>query len=196
MRKLPLALSLQCMILFASSVVACGPATQPASPQLEATVHALLTQVSAQSTRLADHETYISYLATRVHVLPPSPIGRPLPTPFVRGSLLIEQGKCCLGALAGQALIIHVDFQATSPAASVTEMRVRTGLTAFDELDLADTVWEPFSTTKEFEYRVPINWTGFYVTVQFRDAQGNLSPVYASDISVEGMPSPPTGVTP
>jgi hypothetical protein len=75
-------------------------------------------------------------------------------------------------------------------------MRVRTGLTAFDELDLADTVWEPFSTTKAFEYRVPINWTGFYVTVQFRDAQGNLSPVYTSDISVEGMPAPPTGVTP
>jgi hypothetical protein len=35
---------------------------------------------------------------------------------------------------------------------------------------------------------VPVNWTGFYVSVQYRDADGNLSPVYDDDVSVEGQP--------
>jgi len=29
------------------------------------------------------------------------------------------------------------------------------------------------------------------VSVQYRDALGNLSPVYCDDISLEGMPAPP-----
>jgi hypothetical protein len=39
---------------------------------------------------------------------------------------------------------------------------------------------------------VPINWTGFYVSVQYRDAEGNLSPVVCDDISIEGHSPTPT----
>jgi hypothetical protein len=174
----------------------CTSGAQFASPQLESTVQTLLTQVSSQSTQIAQHLEYISYLATRVPPLPPSPVARSLPTPFVAGSLLIDDGNCCVAAIAGQSILIPVVFHAASPLAEVTEMRVRAGLTSFDELDLSETEWEPFSSEKQFEHVPPLNWSGFYVTVQFRDALGNLSPVYSSDISVEGMPAPPTSPTP
>jgi hypothetical protein len=38
---------------------------------------------------------------------------------------------------------------------------------------------------------VALNWTGFYVCVQYQDEHGNVSPVYRDDISVEGVPRPP-----
>jgi hypothetical protein len=38
---------------------------------------------------------------------------------------------------------------------------------------------------------VPINWTTFAVSVQYRDEKGNVSLVYCDDIGVEGMPATP-----
>jgi hypothetical protein len=50
--------------------------------------------------------------------------------------------------------------------------------------------WERFAASKTFPVYVALNWVGFYVSAQFQDEHGNLSPVYCDDISVEGMPPP------
>ena len=81
---------------------------------------------------------------------------------------------------------ITASFHATSPA---THMRTAAGARPFTEDDLAGIPWEALATTKVFDVVAPINWSGFYVTVQFTDGAGNLSPAYTDDISVEGMPA-------
>jgi hypothetical protein len=196
MRKFRIAFTLMSAIFVISSVAACVSFTQPTPPPLNGTVQALLTRVSTQSTQLANQQEIISHLATRVPLLPPTQDIRQQQTPIVEGSLLIEDDKCCIGGIAGQPVPIHVTFQASSPLAEVSEMRVRTGLTHFNENDFSDAEWEPFSSEKDFEYIALLNWTGFYVSVQFKDALGNLSPVYSADISVEGMPPPTIVSTP
>jgi hypothetical protein len=173
-----------------------GCASFEANPRLQATIDVLLTQVSDQSTRVANQDMFMSYLATRMPPPAPTPFAHPLPTPFVRGSIQIEDGLCCVGALAGQTIGIRVTFQASSPLAEVLYMRVRTGPTTFDELDFSEAEWRPFTPTQIFDYLVPLNWSGFCVTAQFKDAFGHLSAVYSSDISVEGMPPGPTVATP
>jgi hypothetical protein len=61
-------------------------------------------------------------------------------------------------------------------------------------IDLSTVAWEPFAAFKNFSYTIfAINWVGYYVDVQYRDAAGNISPVYCDDISIEGMPSSTTG---
>jgi len=60
---------------------------------------------------------------------------------------------------------------------------------AVTDLESAD--WEPFAASKTYPVPVVINWTGFYICVQYQDEHGNLSPVYGDDISVEGMPRRP-----
>jgi hypothetical protein len=111
------------------------------------------------------------------------------PTPAVRGFVLIEDGACCVGAPAGSTLEIRVAFSATSPFAEVTQMRVRVGLRPFDEAEMSEVEWEPYVAGRMFPVTVAINWTGFYVTAQFRDAMENVSPAYQDDISVEGFPA-------
>ena len=123
--------------------------------------------------------------------VPPSSSREPAdpgPTQLIEGSVTIEDGRCCVGAIAGQQISIHVTFAATSPFGQITQMRIKTGLHAFNEAELSEAEWEAFSSTKAFQYSPPINWTGFYVSAQFRDESGNLSQVYSDDISVEGMP--------
>ena len=39
-----------------------------------------------------------------------------------------------------------------------------------------------------YPVHVYLNWTSSGIAVQYRDAQGNLSPVYCDDIAVEGHP--------
>lgn len=196
MKKYRIAFTPMSIILVISSVAACVSITQPTSPPLNGTVQALLTRVSAQSTQLANQQEIITHLATRVPLMPPTQDIQQQSTPVVEGSLLIEDDKCCIGGIAGQPVPIHVTFQASSPFAEVSEMRVRTGLTHFDENDFSDVEWEPFSSEKDFGYIAPLNWTGFYVSVQFKDALENLSPVCSADISVEGMPAPTIASTP
>lgn len=110
----------------------------------------------------------------------------------VRGSVLIEGGSCCVGGAAGDTIEIDAAFEASSSFGDVTEMRVRGlyggGCLAEDEM--AQVSWEPFVSSKAYPVTLAINWVGFYVSVQYRDASGNLSPVYCDDISVEGMPAP------
>lgn len=112
----------------------------------------------------------------------------------VHGTVVIEGGICCMGGQAGETLQADVSFSATSSAGGVTEMRVRTGSGCFTEAELATAAWEPFAPTKAYPVHVALNWIGFYVSVQYRDAASNLSPVFCDDISVEGMPS--AGPTP
>ena len=106
--------------------------------------------------------------------------------PALHGSVLIEEGKCCVSAVAGEEVLIRAVFQVSDTA---SQMRVGFGLHAFDEAELSKSSWEAFSTTRTFHYVAPINWTGFYVTAQFKDRSGSLSPIYSDDISVEGMPA-------
>lgn len=119
----------------------------------------------------------------------PVPAG-PAPESPVSGGVLIEDGRSAAGGTAGDTINVSVSFNAVSTAADVTEMRVRRGWCG-TEADLAEIAWQPFATELSYPFVLPINWVGFYVSVQYRDALGNLSPVYCDDISLEGMPAPP-----
>lgn len=116
----------------------------------------------------------------------------------VAGSVLLQDGLCCVGGIAGGAVTITAAFQAQSLSGEVTEMRVANGGPGCrTEAELNAFAWEPFASAKTYQFEgIPINWIGYYVSVQYRDAQGNLSPVYCDDVSVEGMPPPPTSPTP
>jgi hypothetical protein len=111
------------------------------------------------------------------------------------GSLEIEEGRCCVGGTVGNTIEVQVSFSAISSFGKVEEMRVQTAGSCFTENNMADTAWEPFVPSKTFPVHVAINWIGFYVSVQYRDDLGNLSPVYCDDIAVEGHPPMPT-ITP
>jgi hypothetical protein len=107
----------------------------------------------------------------------------------VAGKIQVGQGSA-VGGKAGTTIDIPVKFEATSPAAAVKEMRAKTSpigrcLTP-DEMN--DAPWEPFAPSKTFTYRIALNWSTFKLHVQYRDAQGNLSPVYCGEIAVEGQP--------
>ena len=106
----------------------------------------------------------------------------------VTGSVVIEDGRCCIGGAAGDTVTVHVSFAAHSPNGEVREMRVSTMMACTREGDMSAVSWEPFAAARTYPIKLAINWTGFYVSAQFRDAQGNLSPVYCRDISVEGNP--------
>lgn len=99
----------------------------PAVPTPEPTLEALIAELAAQATLIQAQGTFISYLATIVPRASPGSSIVPSPTPFVSGVVLIEDGRCCLGAIAGSTVQIEVDFEAASPLAPVTEMRVRAG---------------------------------------------------------------------
>ncbi len=111
---------------------------------------------------------------------------------LVQGAVLLEDGRCCIGGIAGDTIQAQAAFTATSPQGPVTEMRVRTGGFCFAEADLVDIPWEPFTPSKSYPVQVAINWIGFFISVQYRDQAGSLSDVYCDDISVEGMPAPPS----
>jgi hypothetical protein len=120
-------------------------------------------------------------------------------TPFtdtgapVSGTVLIEEGRCCVGGVAGSEIQIGVAFQAASSYGNVNEMRVlATGGGCRREQEMGAAIWEPFSALKTYPFNLPINWVGFYVSVQYRDTSGNISPVICDDISVEGSPPMPT----
>ena len=105
------------------------------------------------------------------------------------GAVQIAGGSCCIGGYAGETIQAQVSFSAASPFGRVSSMRARSG--CFADTDLESAEWEPFTDSKTYPVFVVINWTGFYVCVQYQDEHGNVSPVYRDDISVEGMPRPP-----
>jgi uncharacterized Zn-binding protein involved in type VI secretion len=104
------------------------------------------------------------------------------------GSVQIAGGGCCVGGIAGDILEVQVDFSAASPFGTVAEMRVRTVGICSPESEMVNAFWEPFVPSQRYPVYVALNWVGFYVSVQYRDDHGNLSPVYCDDISVEGFP--------
>lgn len=112
--------------------------------------------------------------------------------PIVSASVLLEDGFCCAGGIAGETIEITAAYQAHSPVGEVVEMRTRShgGAGCLEEADLAGTAWKPFSETEIFTHTLAINWQGFYVSAQFRDEAGSLSAVVCDDISLEGMPAP------
>lgn len=107
------------------------------------------------------------------------------------GSVQIGGGSCCAGGFTGETIEVQVDFSVVGPFGAVEEMRVRTGGICFPGSGMADADWEPFVSSKRYPAYVALNWVGFYVSVQYRDNHGNLSPVYCDDISVEGFPPMP-----
>lgn len=108
----------------------------------------------------------------------------------LKGSVRIQAGRM-IGGIERKPMDIPVEFQATSPFAPVTEMRVANECVEKDQMD--SLAWGPYAPRKIFSYTPPgFNFFWFKVAVQFRDAKGNLSPIYCDAITVEGMP----GVTP
>jgi hypothetical protein len=153
-------------------------------------LQAMATQIASLSTQNALQGTQISHLAIRG----PSPstlVYDPTSTPpmLVVGLIEIEDGKCCVGGTAGEEIEIRVQLTAIGLEAPVTQMRIVTGGYVNVDQDLSLIDWEPYVEQRSFTYQIPLNWTGFYVRVQYRDELGNLSPIYNDDISVEGMPA-------
>jgi hypothetical protein len=144
-------------------------------------------QQAAEITRLSG---FVSYLATvvprRTPVLTP-----PTKTPYVaiEGGVLLEEGRCCAGGAAGVPLTLQADLEARSQTGQVTEMRLYVGLGPASLRDMADQPWEPYRPQVGFEVTPAVNWVGYYVSAQFKDAQGGVSDIFWDDISVEGMPS-------
>ena len=150
----------------------------------------MATQVSSLSTENAVQGTRIAYLATRGPAPATVVVDRSqTPSDLIIGSVEIEQGKCCVGGTAGEQLELLVEFNAIGLQAPVTEMRYRNGGYANLIQDPNEEDWVAYTSVLYFTYRIPINWTGYHVQVQFRDSLGNLSQIYSDDISVEGMPA-------
>ena len=112
----------------------------------------------------------------------------------VTGSVVLKGGSSVTGGTVGSALAIEAAFQASSPSGPVTEMRTAARYGGNCVKDMSAAAWEPFAPAKTFTVTVGLNFIGLYVSAQFRDANGNLSPIVCDDISVEGMPAMPTAL--
>jgi hypothetical protein len=114
------------------------------------------------------------------------------PAELVVGAVAVAGGRSAMGGYAGDSIQIPVDYTASSPLGKVTQMRGGlVGSCSTDLISIESFPWETFTGQKTFTMILPINWVGFYTAVQYRDNQGNVSPVYCDDISVEGNVRPP-----
>ncbi len=184
------ALSLAILLLAVSSASCIVQTAEPTDQDLAGTVEALEGLLTFQATNIASQATMISYLATRGPGMIASTPAH-LPTPYypVAGSVIIEDGRCCAGGTAGETIELTARFEASSPFDEITHMRVHSGSGPQRADQIPGTsAWEPFTESRTFTVEVSLNWVGFFVTAQFRDAAGNLSPVAWDDISIEGMP--------
>ena len=112
----------------------------------------------------------------------------------VTGSVVLKGGSSVTGGTVGSALAIEAAFQASSPSGPVTEMRTAARYGGNCVKDMSSAAWEPLAPAKTLTVTVGLNFIGLYVSAQFRDANGNLSPIVCDDISVEGMPAMPTAL--
>ena len=113
----------------------------------------------------------------------------------VQGAVVLQNGSCCVGGVVGQEVELQIEYLASSPAGPVTEMRTLAWGGCRDEAQMAEAPWRPFVSHEQQKLTIAaINWVGYYFSVQYRDNLGNLSPVYCDDISVEGMPPPPSSI--
>lgn len=136
---------------------------------------------------------------TETPVTPPVPSLTPIRrlTPGadgVNGGIVLQDGGCCIGGIVNSTANLRIDLPAASTGSTVTEMRLRLGGGGCaGEAEMEALPWQPYQPSLDHALRIQaINWVGWYASVQYRDGQGRLSPVYCDDISVEGMPSPVT----
>jgi hypothetical protein len=161
---------------------------------IETSVAALATQSAAQadevSAEIEAQATIMTHLLTRGPASPTlDPASTPTPYRPVIGSVVIDGGACCAGGVAGEIIELEAAFEATSTMdEEVTEIRARLGTVPFSEEEFREDEWGAFVEAIYYPIELAVNWTQYYVSVQFRDAAGNLSPVYHDDIAVEGLP--------
>ncbi len=110
----------------------------------------------------------------------------------VSGGIVLQDGACCIGGVVNSTASLRIALPAASAGGQVTEMRLRLGGGGCaEEAQMAALAWQPYQPALEQALTIStINWVGWYASVQYRDDQGRLSPVYCDDISVEGMPAP------
>ena len=154
------------------------PSTNPAEPQWPSAVIERTPEINQPT----QNETVIVNLQSNSSSEYP-----------VQGSVSLEDGRCCIGGIAGDTISIQASFSASSPLGDIREMRVKASGSCLPEEEMVKVAWEPYLSSKSFPFTLPINWVGFWVSVQYKDSLGNLSPVYCDDISAEGMPAPPSG---
>ena len=115
------------------------------------------------------------------------------PTSFpttVTGTVIIEGGVCCIAAIAGSTLTVTSDLTATTDYGQVVEMRIKSNYAGCATASQMEQLpWQPFALEHTDEIIVPINWLGFYVTVQFKNNHGGVSSPVCDTIAIEGMPS-------
>jgi hypothetical protein len=144
-------------------------------------------RLSAQINGILDERTPISAQPTQIQTA----IAATRQAYPVTGSVSIMGGHCCVSGIEGRPGPIPVDFAAQSPFAPVVEMRTKEDWVT--ETEISSAAWVPFVPRKRFMFTPPtFNWYSFRISVQYRDAKGNLSPLYYARISVEGMPAPIT----
>lgn len=109
-------------------------------------------QLAIESSAIGDPALFSAPMATTVT---PS-VSRP-----VTGSVVLQEGACCVGGTAGSPVSIRAAFKATSSLARVTEMRAATryGGGCLKESEMASISWEPFVASKEFTVTAAINWS-------------------------------------
>jgi len=149
---------------------------------------------TSTNTSMPPTETLLPPTAPDTSILPtetPTPTASTTTNLPFTGSVILEEGRCCIGGFAGDTIQARAAFSAVSPFGKVTSMRVAEFPGCSSESNMGTMAWEPFESSKTFPVPVAINWVGFYLSVQFRDEFGNLSPIYCDDISVEGSPRPP-----
>ena len=170
------------MLLF---LAGCGPG--PSTPVPGQTPYSPPVSTSTDTPTPAPSTSAVTPVAPSYT---PSPAAPASPVTEFTGSVQIEGGPCCIGGTMGDTIQVHVQLSAASPFGNVTLMRVRPTGGCSANPDMESAAWEPFAPSRTFPVQVALNWIGFYVSAQFQDEHGNLSPVYCDDISVEGMPPP------
>jgi hypothetical protein len=192
----------KCRFLLVFLVVAAfiGGCVDQTQHKAETQVSALYTVVGDLQATMAIMATIQSYQATQIGLAEEEPIittaapvpagitVTPSPTVYttVYGSVLIEDGICCAGGEAGETIELGVAFTADSAAGEVVEMRFATSYGIADEERMAEESWIPFQAELTLSTRLAVNWVGWWISVQYRDSQGNVSPIYYDDISLEG----------
>ena len=133
--------------------------------------------------------------ATSFQPIPGSSVTQQAGTPqhlSSQGSVVLQGDLCCVGGVVGTTVALRMDFVPPSSFSGRIEMRRKEGMDCLSEEDMASTPWEPFIATITEPYTITaINWIGYAISVQYRDSQGRISPVFCDEISVEGMPAPP-----
>ena len=177
--------------IFVLMTVACAPSRgegQVASPTPPPTlIPPTLTDTLIPPTEEPNQQATPTASETPT-AMTPLEISTTAPVSFT-GAVQIAGGSCCLGGYDGDTIQAQVSFSAASPFGAVNKMRVASGCTTDTVLEGVE--WETFTNSKTYPIPVVINWTSFTICVQYQDEQGNLSPMYRDDISVEGMPRLP-----